>query len=358
MNNMAIVKPRGRILHLQWYDSLAKKIKTKSTGLPYSIANFKKAKIFANKLQAELTAKTKKLKEIGVPNITIGEAFEHFLRNNQDKHEKTKDEYFRFYNYFTEDEKFEGQQPCSVITKSAFEDWLNDIKKLPLSKNSIHCIGKQANHFLNHCFEYNYIPVFKVNREVKTKPEIKEKIVFTDEDITKIFSNLKIKNSNFRMLIFLLFYTGLRSSDILTITVDRINLKERIVKYYSPKKKNHREIPFHKDLVKVIRQRIKEIKEGPLINYAKTEAIGHEIRKYFDKLELSNKSCSARTFRKTFITHCRSRYYIDNSIVKELVGHAPGNTTDKYYNEISIKTMREALDKFKRPIVRMKKAGK
>ena len=60
--------------------------------------------------------------------------------------------------------------------------------------------------------------MFKINREVKTRPEVKEKIIFTDEDLQKVVKGLKEKNSNFQTMIFLLMYTGLRSSDILNIT--------------------------------------------------------------------------------------------------------------------------------------------
>lgn len=68
-----------------------------------------------------------------------------------------------------------------------------------------------------------------------------------------------------------------------------------------------------------------------------------------DKLKIGTKGYSARTFRKTFITLCRSRYNMDASIVRELVGHEHGNTTDRYYNQIGIDAMKKELQKFKRP---------
>ena len=61
---------------------------------------------------------------------------------------------------------------------------------------------------------------------------------------------------------------------------------------------------------------------------------------------------------RRFITLCRNRFSIDASIVRQLVGHKHQNTTDRYYNEIDMKTMRDALDKFKRPVVKKKRAGK
>ena len=62
-----------------------------------------------------------------------------------------------------------------------------------MQKNSIFDIWNQGNHFLNFLFEYNYIQMFKINKDIKPESEIKEKIVFSDEDIVKIFDGLTIK---------------------------------------------------------------------------------------------------------------------------------------------------------------------
>ena len=318
--------------------------------------NIRKAKQYANKLQLELTRRGQKLKQIGINQSTLDQAFEHFLKNNQNKHPKTIKDYNRFYKKFTE--KFDKDIPCSSINKIQVENWLNEIKQLPLAQNSIHAYGKLLVHFINFLFEYNYTPMFKINREVKTKPEIKEKIVFRDEDIYKIFDGLKEKNSNFKTMIYLLFYTGLRPSDILTITIQKIDLENRIINYYSPKRKKFREIAFHEDLVPVLRERIKELSIDNLLDYNNVENLARAIRRFMDTLKLDDKKYTARTFRKTFITLCRSRYDMDASIVKELVGHEHGNTTDRYYNQISIGKMKSELIKFKHPLPKKKNPTK
>lgn len=187
------------------------------------------------------------------------------------------------------------------------------LKQLPLAQNTIHGYGKQLTHFLNFLFEYSYTPMFKINREVKTKPEVKEKVTFSDKDIIKIFDNLVEKNSNFITTIYLLFYTGLRSSDIMTITKENIDLKNRIINYYSPKRKKYREIAFHEDLVPILKNRISEIEGEQILNYSRVENLGKAVTRYIEFLGL-RKEYTARTFRKTFITLCRSRYAIDASI--------------------------------------------
>ncbi len=344
---MATIIKRGDIFHIQWYDPLAKKITSKSTKLQATARNYKKAEEYAKKLQKELTRRNQELKKIGINTVKIQDAFDHFLENNQFKHPKTIFDYKRFYKKFTE--KFDPSLPTSAITKLSVEQWLNEVKRLPLSKNTIHGYGKQCVHFLNFLFEYSYTPMFKINREVKTRPEIKEKIVFRDEDIIKIFEGLKEKNSNFIATINLLFYTGLRSSDIITITAERIDFNERKFTYYSTKRKKFREVAFHKDLVSILKSRVSEITEGPILHYTNETNLGKAVSRYFQSLEIADRHYTAKTFRKTFISLARSRFGMDFSIVRELVGHEHGNTTDRYYNQITIASMQKELKKFKRP---------
>ena len=353
MTVMATVRKRGETWHIYWYEPFEKKTTSMATGLVANETNLKKAEKYAKQLQDKLTHDYKKQKEIGIKRVTIKEAFEHFKRINQNKNIKTIADYDRFYKKFTA--VFDENLPCTTINKLNVENWLMDIKKLDLAQNTIHGYGKQLNHFLNFLFEYNYTQMFKINREVKTKAEVKEKITFSDEELTKIVDGLKDKNSNFVTAINLLMYTGLRSSDILSIKKENIDLKNRILKYYSPKRKIFREVAFHKKLVPVLRKRLKEISEGEILEYGNVENLGRAITRYFAVLEIDGKHYTARTFRKTFISLCRSRYDIDASIVMELVGHEPVNTTDRYYNKVSAEKMRRELEKFRIPLVRKRK---
>ena len=94
-----------------------------------------------------------------------------------------------------------------------------------------------------------------------------------------------------------------------------------------------------------------KVSEGKLLEYSSVEILNRAVTRYMHTLEINGRGYTARTFRKTFITLCRSRYDMDATIVKELVGHEHGNTTDRYYNKISMNRMREELVKFRRPVV-------
>ena len=340
---MASIYNKGNIIYVSWYDPIKGKRLNRSTRLKATKENFKVAKDIAKQLQANLNDEKDAYKELGIKKLTIASAFEHFLRNNSDKHPKTIKDYYRFWGFFKQ--HFNENELCTIITKLSVEDWIAEIKKLSMQRNSIFDIYKQANHFLNFLFEYNYVPMFKINKDVKPKREIKDKIVFTEEDIEKIFESLPTKNSNFRTLVYLAFYTGLRSSDMLTIEVSGIDIKNRELKYYSPKRKRFRQIAFHEELVPVLSQRIIEIKSGRVLDFNSIENLGRSLARYFQIISISNKGYSARTFRKTFITLAR-RHGMDASVVAELVGHEHGNTTDKFYNQISIEQMKVELKKY------------
>lgn len=194
-------------------------------------------------------------------------------------------------------------------------------------------------------FEYSYLPIFKINRAVQPRAEVKEKIIFSEEDLKTIFLAVNGKNSNFKTLIYIAFYTGLRASDILSIRGNHIDLENRELRYYSPKRKIFRAVGFHKDLSPILRERIKEVGGGNLISYNNIENLGTAVRRFFCDQGFKGKNYSSRTFRKTFITICR-RYRMDPSIVAELVGHEHQSTTDKFYNRIDVQQMLDELEKF------------
>ncbi len=341
---MASVYKKGNKIYISWFDWSTNKTKNKSTQLEYNSKNMRTAKALSDKLQTELDEKKKEYsKNALVKKSTIKSAFEHFLRNNNQKHDKTKEEYQRFYKLFIK--TYDEDQPCVTIDKINIEAWINNLKGLPFAQNTIYGYFKQCNHFLNFLFEYNYVPTFKINHEVKTKPEVKEIITFSDEDLMLILRSLDGKSTNFKTMVYLAYYTGLRSSDILTITVDRINIEQRTLSYYSPKTKKYFTVKFHKDLVPILEARKKEVTDGKLLSYIDHTNMAQAFRRYLTELGLNNIGYSMRTFRKTFITNASQT--MDLASVAKLVGHSQITTTAKYYTKVDLERQEKEIDKFK-----------
>lgn len=340
---MASVYKKGNYYYVSWYDAIKGKTLNRSSKLLVTRENKKIAEKYAKDLQQKLDEEVEKCNQIGLKRITIKTAFEHFLRNNIDKNPKTIKDYHRFYNQFIK--KFDENGQCLQVDKLSTEEWLSEIKHLPQQKNSIFGYYKQFHHFLNFLFEYNYAPMFKINRDVKPKREVKEKITFTEEDLKKIFSNLEAKDDNFKALVYVAAFTGLRSSDLLSIEKKKINIKDRELYYFSPKRKVWRKIGFHKALIPVIERQIAKGNDGKLLSYTLIESVNRAFTRYFQSIGIAGNGYTARTFRKTFITLC-SKSDMNHSIIRELVGHEAADTTDRFYKSISVVDMNKELEKF------------
>lgn len=346
---MAIVIPIDKYWHIQWYDAALRKTVRRTLKIPITESKAK-AEAIANKLQKELSRKNAERKGFRIRAVTVGESFKHLYEVNIDAHEKTTKDIERFVRKFLE--FFSAVDPVSKINKLSAEKFLTEIKKLDLMQNSIHGYGKRLNHYLNFLFEYEYIPYFKINKKIKTKPELVPKIVFKMEHFQMIFINLHQKSNNFITSVLLLAYTGLRSSDILSILCENIDLENRVIRFYSPKRKRQREIGFHRDLVPILKVRIEVVGSGPLIDYKNVESLGQAVTDYYKQLGIDTNKYVTRTFRKSFITYCRNTLRIDASFVEALVGHEHGTVADRHYNEITPEVMKDELLKYDLPLVR------
>jgi integrase len=131
----------------------------------------------------------------------------------------------------------------------------------------------------------------------------------------------------------------------LTITVDRVNIKQRTLSYYSPKTKKYFTVKFHKDLVPILEARVIEVNTGKLLLYKNHTNMGLAFRRYLTELGLNNFGYSMRTFRKTFITNASQS--MDLASVSKLVGHSQITTTAKYYTKVNLERQEKEIDKFK-----------
>lgn len=343
---MASIYVKGNKLYMSWYDRLAGKRFNRSLELDNSPANRKKAEQFAKNFQRKLDEQYESYISLRIVKDTIEKAFEHFLRVNSNKSPKTIQDYIRFQKKFYE--HFNPNDPCTFITKHSCEEFLIAIGKENYAPNTLYGFTKNLKKFLNFLFQYNYIPHFVLNSDLTYKPEVKPVLIFSEEDIELMINNLESKNSNFRTAFYLLLYTGLRPSDILDIKVDDIDLNKKLLRYYSPKVKEYNIVPIHDELLPILEQRISEVKQSRLLEYATVGEIGKAIRRFFEKLGLNKKGYNLRTFRKTYISLLYNSG-VDLATASRLVGHRKITTTQKYYTHYSISKLQTELQKLRLP---------
>ncbi len=163
-----------------------------STGLRDLDKNFKEAKIYRDEFLENL----KKIESLEFKEGTIEEAFVRFKELNSNKSKSTQATYEYFFEYFKK--YIDVSKSCLVLTKLNSEGFLSWLFKLDdLEQNTKYGIQKNFVKFLNFLFEYEYLPkFFKLNKDVRIKPLVKEPIIFSDKHRKKIISELVKSEKN------------------------------------------------------------------------------------------------------------------------------------------------------------------
>ncbi len=339
------VRKNSKYLWIKWYDKSIHGFRYESTEFENTPKGRDDAKEFKEEFEANLKLKNRNKRFSMTGDVSLQQAFNHFLKNNTGKSDKTIYEYKHWFEKLKEE--FPGNTPARKINKLDIEDWLNSVKKWPVQDNTKYNICKNTKKFLSFLFEYNYTNPFVINKDVLTKPEIKEKILFTENDWIKIFHHLNEQPRHFKVMIYLLTYSGRRPSDIMDITVDRIDLHRKTFSFYVPKNKRYTILPLHSSLIPVLQERINEIGSGRLISYKNLSNMGQALRKYLKKLKLYGKGYNLRTFRKTFDSLAYENG-MEVMSAAELLGHSAA-VAQKHYRKISMQRMRDELEKFQIP---------
>ncbi len=336
------IYPNGGFWYIRYRDPLSSKWKGKSTGLKATTDKLPTVVKLRDKFVAEL----QELVDMDYTEGSIQEAFTEFKTKNSNKSTSTVSSYDYFYEFFTQ--KFNVKSSCLVITKKTAEDFFLYMHHLDgYKQNTKFGIVKNFSKFLKFLFEYNYLPKpFVINSDVKIRMLKGDPLIFTDEDRKTILTNLikQRKNSNFKLMIMMLMYTGLRPSDIINITVEQVDLKKMTIRYHSPKVDKWYHPPLHNKLKVLLRRRIKEVKTGKLFEYSNVKNMGRAFSRYLVDIELDAKGYVLTTFRKNFISRSQEKG-IPLSATSFLAGHSKISTTMEYYTTLSTEYLRAELNK-------------
>jgi len=167
------------------------------------------------------------------------------------------------------------------------------------------------------------------------------------------FAPLRCRKNNVRdkLVLSLLYYTGIRKSELLNLNWTDINLSRSTVIIRRGKGGKDRLIPLHKEVIRLLDKYLE--KRLPL----KTEAliIGEQGRRmgkcsfvnllkmYFAISGLKRKGYTAHSFRHSFATHLVEAG-VDLFKVQKLLGHASLDTTKIYIN-FNSSQMAKAIDR-------------
>ena len=223
------------------------------------------------------------------------------------------------------------------IKKDDVIDMLKYLDTLKLTNRTISNILSALRNFYNYLLDEKYIKtnIFKV----VSNPKLDKKLpnFLSIEDLHKIIESISIDTPldlRNRLIIEMLYATGVRVSELVNIKISDINFNEQSIRIMGKGRKER--IVFYGEYAKDILDKYLDIRNNSneyLIQNNKGNKItSRGIEKIIDKVvekACINNNVSPHTFRHTFATHLLNSGCEIKS-VQELLGHSSLNTTEVY----------------------------
>ncbi|MFH1641677.1 MAG: tyrosine-type recombinase/integrase [Nanoarchaeota archaeon] len=183
--------------------------------------------------------------------------------------------------------------------------------------------------------KFNYVEVLKKQifaGIVHPKPNKKLPVVLTKEEIRNMVD--LTKNKKHKLLILLLYSTGLRVSEAVSLRLRDINLKEKTAFIKYGKGKKERFVKLSNIFIKKYTSYIKKRKNSSiyLFNSVKSPISTRQAERIVKKASLRaglQKKVFCHALRSSFATHLLDNG-TDIRVIQELLGHANLATTERY----------------------------
>ena len=223
------------------------------------------------------------------------------------------------------------------IKKDDVINMLKYLDSLKLSNRSISNILSALRSLYNYLLDEKYI---KTNiYKTISNPKLDKKLpnFLSYEELDSIIKSISIETPldlRNRLIIEILYATGIRVSELVNMKISDINLNEQSIRIMGKGKKER--IVYYGECAKDILEKylnIRNISNDYLIQNNKGNKItSRGIQKIIDKVVAKaciNNNVSPHTFRHTFATHLLNSGCEIKS-VQELLGHSSLNTTEVY----------------------------
>ena len=293
--------------------------------------------------------------------------FEYYLRDNLRLSDNTINAYIvDLYQYEEFMQKYEKIEDVRDISKDDIDKYIQSLKRKNLSKPSISRKIIAIKDFHKFLYKENITKDNKAANLETPKPDQKLPEVLSKEEIIKMIDSIDGKeplDERNRAMMELLYSSGLRISELISLTLDMIHLRQQ---YLVVKGKGDKErmVPIgdyaKQALEKYLgngREKILNGKRTNLLffNYKGEMMSRQAFFKYIKKLAKDNgieKNISPHTIRHSFATHLLENG-TDLIIIQALLGHEDISTT-QIYTHIDRSKLIQEYDRT-HPIVEMMK---
>ena len=220
------------------------------------------------------------------------------------------------------------------LNYSFIRQWIVELSESKISPVTINRKTSSLKSYFNFLVRTGSISKspLKGHKNLKTNGKLVEP--FTEKELDEIFKNFSNYGANDRdkLVIELLYSTGIRREELINIKVSDINFENKLIKIKG-KRNKERLVPIlpslklsiEKHLLKNKSKYLFSSKDGNMISKSTIYRI---IKKYFRKVSTKVK-LSPHVLRHTFATHLLNNGADINSI-KEILGHSSLSSTQIY----------------------------
>lgn len=246
--------------------------------------------------------------------------------------------------------QFNGSKPFERTTTTEIRRFLLHLKREKnYSARSLHrkiCSLKSFFKFLRKEGVISTNPT--ENIESPKIPKSLPKTISVEEALRLLNTAEKPRD---KVILYLLYGTGMRVSELSNLNISHINLKTRIIHVVGGKGAKDRLIPIPKGIVEILRDYLinhRVASEDPALILNRSghrltpRSIQRVVKKYKEATNLLDKKITPHTLRHAFATHLLTNA-VDIRVIQELLGHASLSTT-QLYTHVSLEHLRKSYD--------------
>ncbi len=249
--------------------------------------------------------------------------------------------YLMFITQFMEFVQKKNKNLEEIDKKILKEFLLKTYKERKYKQKSAYNLILALKSFLRFLEKEDLISYLKLPKVPKSLPK-----ALTKEEIKKLIQNCKNKKE--KLVLLLLYSTGLRVSELANLKVEDIKLEESYLIVRGGKGKKDRIIPLSNKVKTLIEEYLKNRKKDS--KYLINNKFGEKISTvYLEKMireigKRANIKVTCHMLRHSFATHILENG-ADIRVIQEILGHERLSTT-QIYTKITTKYLKEIYTKF------------
>ena len=282
--------------------------------------------------------------------------FERFLSNEKHASKNTLSSYLRDINHFSLYLTRYTNLSLEEVKKGDIEHYIKWLKKNGKSPATISRFAASLKCFYNHLFTLGEVSANPANGIVTDKAVKKLPQILTGKEVELLLEQPEctdMKGYRDRAMLELLYATGIRVTELISLNVEDINLSAGIIHCRSRNKE--RIIPLYPAAIKALSDYITVVRTQMLADPDDTalfvnmsgermsrQGFWKVIKHYQEKAKI-DKDITPHTLRHSFATHLLENG-ADLHSIQEMLGHADISSTQIYTHLIN-KQLKDVYNK-------------